>query len=122
MKRAIAASAGGGIMAGMLIIGSGNARAEVMNSSVINRNATISGMNHMHRWNSQAKINSLVNSLGLDSDKIKNELKEGKNLKQILQDNGIVPEHLEKAFNTGKKSQSKRHFKKLGSSASQNWQ
>ena len=66
------------------------------------------GMHMMHRWNSTTKVSSLATHLGLDSALVKQELKSGKTLKQILQENGIVPGQLQKAFENSDK---KRHNK-----------
>ena len=111
VKKAIVASASGGIMAGILIASAGNVYAETVDSPSFSYSSNVSGMHLMHKWNSPAKINSLAGHLGLDSEKIKAELKDGKTLKQILQENGIAPEQLGKAFTTNKKSQAKRLMK-----------
>ncbi len=105
MKNALVASASGGIMAGMLIVGSGTAFAETqdLTSPSYTQNTSITGMHMMRRWNSPSKVSALANHLGLDPDTIREEIKSGKSVKQILQDNGIVPEQLEKAFKNSKK-------------------
>ncbi|MEQ1561255.1 MAG: hypothetical protein ABL899_00870 [Nitrospira sp.] len=115
LKRAIFAGASSSIVAGMLLVGSSTVFAETSDfaeSSVpaYTQSTTDSGMHLMRRWNSTAKINSLANSLGLDPDEVKQELKSGKPLKQILQENGIVPNQLQKAFE-GKKKTNNRHWK-----------
>ncbi|KND50330.1 MAG: hypothetical protein AB198_02005 [Parcubacteria bacterium C7867-003] len=101
IKNQIIAGASSGIMAGMLIIGGANtAYAESVDYSVpaYSQNTSSVGMHAMRRWNSSTKISALTTSLGLDKDKVAEEIKSGKNLKQILQENGIVPEQIQKAF------------------------
>lgn len=105
MKRAIVASAGGGLMAGMLIVG-GNAYAQTAGAGLTSLSS--SGMHLLHRWNSPTKIGSLANNLGLDATKVKRKIREGKGLKQILQDSGITPAELGQAFNQSKKAHAKR--------------
>ena len=115
MRKAIIASAGTSIVTGMLFFGAGNtALAESSDLSVApySQNTTAKGMHMMHRWNSVGRAGSLAVHLGLDPEKVKTELKDGKTLKQILQENGIVPGQLQKAFE-GKKSYSKRMWKKM---------
>lgn len=102
VKKALMASASGGIMAGMLIVGAGSTVYAETSSDVqslsYSQNSSATGMHLMHRWNSPAKINSLALDLGLDPNQVKEELKSGKTLKQILQENGIVPVQIQKAF------------------------
>ena len=101
MKKAVMAGASSGIVAGLLLMGSTSpVTAEAADYSVpaYTQSATTTGMHMMHRWNSPTKINALATSLGLDQTEVTAELKSGKNLKQILQENGIVPEQLGKAF------------------------
>ena len=103
------AGASGSIMAGMLIVGAGNVAlaetTEVPATSYM-QNTTGHGMHMMRRWNSRGKINTLAGSLGLDPAMVGEELKSGKALKQILQENGIVPGQLQKAFESGEKKKS----------------
>ena len=90
-----------GIVAGMFLMGvSTPTFAETADYSVpsYSKVSNVSGMHMMHRWNSKTKVNSLVNQLGLDSEQIKNEIKSGKSLKQILHENGIETSALHKAF------------------------
>lgn len=101
MKRAIAAGAGGGMMAGMLIIGAGSAYAETT-GYVRGAHKNTSSMHLMRRWNSESKINSLAVRLGLNKDKVKNGLRSGKGLKQILIENGIAPGEINRAFKKNK--------------------
>lgn len=112
MRRAIVASASGSIMAGMLFVGvGGTAYAETANDTFIpaySQNTSTTGMHLMHKWNSPAKINSLASSLGLDPNTVKAELKAGKTFKQILQENGVVPAQIQKAFSKQRKSAMKR--------------
>ena len=106
IQRTIIAGASSGIVAGMLLMGTAStALAEATDLSVpAYTENTAKGMHLMHRWNSTKKASSLGVHLGLDRAKVKQELKSGKTLKQILQENGIVPDQLQKAFeNSGKK-------------------
>ena len=114
IKKTIIAGASSGIVAGMILMGtSSTVLAEMVDSSTpAYSQATPTGMHMMRRWNSPGKINSLVGSLGLNTDEIKQELKLGKNLKQILQENGIVPGELHKAF-ASKKSTGNRMGKRI---------
>ena len=106
MKKAIMAGASSGIVAGMFLVGSSTVFADTTAvdsaenpTSSYTQNTNNTGMHIMHRWNRATKINALANSLGLDKRQIRQELKSGKTLKQILQENGIVPAELDKAFN-----------------------
>ena len=111
MKKTILAGASTGIMAGMIFMGTANtAFAESFDSTptAYTQNTTITGMHMMHRWNGAAKAGSLGAHLGIDPNLVKQELKSGKTLKQILQENGIVPGQLQKAFESSGK---KRHNK-----------
>lgn len=113
IKNTIITSAGTGIMAGMLLVGGNTAYAEAHDMPVqaYSQNAAGTGMHIMHKWNSVTKINSLAGSLGLDKAKVAEEVKNGKTLKQILQDNGIVPSQIQKAF-VNKKQHEKKGWKK----------
>lgn len=99
------AGASSGIVAGMFLVGSNVAFADTTNYSApaYTQNTSANGMHMMRRWNSKGKINTLATQLGLDPNEIRNELKSGKTLKQILQENGIVPGQLQKAFYKNKK-------------------
>lgn len=100
MKKMFIDGARGGIMAGMLFVGSNVAFADTIAeySYPAYTSKTINGMHMMHRWNSKTKINLLASQLGLNNKSVKEKLKSGKNLKQILQEHGIVPGQLQKAF------------------------
>ena len=101
VKRTLIAGAGTGIMAGMLLMGVSNtALAETLDYSApaYTQNATTTGMHMMRRWNSAKKVSGLAKHLGLDPATVTAELKSGKTVKQILQENGIVPGQLGKAF------------------------
>ncbi len=101
MKKKIWETARGGILTSMILVGStiGGSAAYAQSlpdsaaSSVSSR--TPSGMHVMHRYNSPAKINSLLTQLGLNSQAIKDELKNGKPLKQVLIENGIAIDELD---------------------------
>ncbi len=107
------AGAGTGIVAGMLLVSSSTvfADTDAPIASPYAQNTNLTGMHMMHRWNSATKINALANSLGLDTSTVTSELKSGKNLKQILQENSIVPGQLQKAL-TSKKGGQKKAWKK----------
>ena len=96
--------ASSGIMAGMLLMGTSTAYADTTNYDApsYTQNAGNLGMHMMHRWNGTSKVNALASNLGLDSQLITEELKSGKTLKQILQENGIVPGQLNQAFKSKK--------------------
>ncbi len=99
MKKRILLGASSGILAGMMWMGSGTAYAETQDyASPTEITSNPKGMHLMHSWNSSPKVGKLAASLGLDTATVKEELKSGKTLKQILQDNGIVPDQLQKAF------------------------
>ncbi|HEY4509282.1 MAG TPA: hypothetical protein VJC13_03360 [Candidatus Paceibacterota bacterium] len=106
MKKVLLASASTGIVAGMFLLGSAPVLAENVDSFVpaYTQNTLNTGMHMMHRWNSTTKVNALANRLGLDPVAVNSELKSGKTLKQILQENGIVPDQLHKVITTKKAS------------------
>ena|SRR3989338_4947386 len=95
------------IVAGLLIAGTAsNVFADTTDyspSSTYEQNAGETGMHMMHRWNSDTKAGTLAVQLGLNKEKIKQEIKSGKTVKQILQEHGIVPGQLQKALESGKK-------------------
>ena len=110
MKKVLIASAGTSIMAGMLLMGVGNtALAETLDYSApaYTQNSTTTGMHMMRRWNSGRKVSGLAKHLGLDSALVTAELKSGKTVKQILQEHGIVPGQLGKAFESGTRHKDK---------------
>ena len=101
MKRTLVMGASSGIVAGMILMGSARTvLAETAENFIpaYSQNTTVKGMHLLRRWNSPSKINSLVGSLGLNSNEVKQELKSGKTLKQILQENGIDTTLLHRAF------------------------
>ncbi len=101
IKDSIMVGAGTGIVAGMILMGTGSAAlAEGVETGVpaYSQNASNTGMHIMHRWNSPTKVSSLASSLGLDREAVREGIKSGKTLKQVLQDNGIVPSQIQKAF------------------------
>lgn len=117
-KKTLIAGASSGIVAGLILMGSSNvAYAELNENSaqytpVYNQDTTGKGMHMMHRWNSKPKINSLAAVLGLDENEVRNDLKSGKKLKQILQENGIEPSQLEKAFESKKNKRGGKMWKR----------
>ena len=109
MKKTLIAGASTGIVAGMILMGGAKTTfAETTDTSTpsYTQQENTKGMHMMHRWNSSTKASSLAAHLGLDPALVKQELKSGKKLKQILQENGIVPGQLQKAFENSPK---KRH-------------
>lgn len=109
MKRKILVGASGGLLAGVLLAGAGTAYADTADYSLsATATAAPSGMHLTRRWNSDAKVGGLASSLGLDKREIQQELKEGKSLKQILQEHGIVLDQLNKAFTYGNGSKKKK--------------
>ncbi len=103
VKNALIAGASSGIVAGMILMGSSNtALADSSDMSTTlpaySESTTLTSMHMMHRWTSPAKINTLAAQLGLDPQVIKQEINSGKTMKQILQDNGIVPSELQQAY------------------------
>lgn len=92
MKKAIIAGASSGILAGMILMGSNTAMAETSDLAIpaYTQSTSGRGMHLTHRWNSSGKAVSLASGFGLDKDMVKSELKSGKTMKQILQENGIV--------------------------------
>jgi hypothetical protein len=100
------------IVAGLLIAGTAsNVFADTTDYSpntTYEQSTGQTGMHMMHRWNSHTKAGGLAVQLGLDKEKIKQEIKSGKTMKQILQEHGIVPGQLQKAFQSENKPQWKR--------------
>ncbi len=93
MKKAIIAGASSGIVAGLILMGSGNAAlAETSDLSIpaYTQSTSATGMHLTHRWNSVGKAGAIASGFGLDKETVKSELKSGKTMKQILQENGIV--------------------------------
>ncbi|MBA3732774.1 hypothetical protein H0W91_00125 [Patescibacteria group bacterium] len=112
VKNTLWTGASTGLMAGMLLMGTGRALAadttEYATVPYSDTQTQTTGMHMMHRWNSSKKINALATHLGLDVDKVNEEIKSGATLKQILQENGIVPGQLEKAFSVKKNGPQKK--------------
>ncbi|MSU45189.1 MAG: hypothetical protein EXS47_00975 [Candidatus Zambryskibacteria bacterium] len=108
--------ASSGIITGMFLMGVGTsyvvevAEFSEYSASSYSQNTAENGMHLMRRWNSKAKINSLTGSLGLDTKSVQTELKSGKTLKQVLQENGIETSNLHKTLE-----------KKRGKSNNKNW-
>lgn len=115
IKKAIWAGASTGVVTGLIIMGVASpAITEASESAVTSytQNTGISPMHTMRRWNSPSRATSLAVSLGLDPDMVSQEIKSGKHMKQILQENGIMPDQIQKAFNSNsKKSHNKRMWK-----------
>ena len=99
IKEGVIVGAGSGLVAGMIFMGSANAVIAEGVESQGTAYTENTGMHVMHRWNSQGKISALASNLGLDQSYIKQELKSGKTLKAILQENNLTPVELDKAFN-----------------------
>ena len=110
LKDGILIGASSSLVAGMLIMGYTTPALAETGSVGQSSEWSVTGMHVMRKWNSRPKINALVNTLGLDHEYVMEELKSGKNLKQILQDNGINPQSLDKAFNGKQRHKSwKKH-------------
>ena len=101
----ILAGASSGIAIGILLVGTSHVFAETTDYSgnAYEQNSAKVGMHMMHRWNSDTKAGKIAKQLGLDETQVKAGIKSGKSMKQILQDHGIVPGQLQKAFQTHKK-------------------
>ncbi len=102
VKKAIIAGASSGIVAGMILMGSGNtAFAETSDLSIpaYTQNASANGMHFTHKWNSVGRAGVIASGLGLDKEQVKQELKSGKTMKQILQEHGIVLNNVDKNAN-----------------------
>lgn len=92
MKKAIMAGASSGIVAGMILMGTGNvAIAETIDPSAAayTQNASDTGMHMMRRWNTPKGQTSVAGGLGLSRAEIRQELKSGKTMKQIMQEHGV---------------------------------
>lgn len=107
----ILVGASSSIVAGLMIVGANPAFADTTADYVpasFEQSTGGLGMHMMRSWNSDAKAGKLALQLGLDPEEVKQEIKSGKTLKQILQDNGIVPGQLQKAFSSNRKHNWKR--------------
>lgn len=111
VKKTLIAGASTGIVATMLLLGGNVALAETVDQAQqTSVSKTSQGMHMMHRWNSNTKASTLASQLGINKDVIKQELQSGKTLKQVLQEHGIVPGQLQKAF--GSKNKKNYQFNK----------
>jgi len=103
IKESFIVGASGGLVAGMIFMGSANTAlaegAETRTSYYQSLGANSTGMHLMRKWNSRTKIEALASNLGLDQRLVSQELKSGKNLKQILLESGLDTTELDKAFN-----------------------
>lgn len=114
IKKAIFAGASSGVVTGLIIMGATNtAFAETVDNSqpIYSQETRVSPMHMMRRWKSPKRAESLALNLGLDPEEVSQELRDGKTLKQVLQENGIDSSIIHKAFGN-KKSQNKRMWKK----------
>ncbi len=100
MRKMVWEGARTGVLTSMILAGAalgGRSALAMANpeytSAVSTKNA--SGMHLTHRFNSSTKAVSLAVSLGLDAQAVKTELKSGKTIKQILQENGITMDQLD---------------------------
>lgn len=113
IKESFIVGASSGLIAGIIFIGSANtALAESLDfrTSSYSQNISYKGMHIMRKWNSRSRISALANNLGLDQTYISEELKSGKNIKQILSENGVDTSQLNKAFNSRSRHKSwKKH-------------
>ncbi len=112
IKNVIWAGASTGVVTGLILMGTNVALAETVDSlPTFTQEIKVSSPMHMMRhWNSPKKASALATSFGLDPAEVAYELKSGKGMKQILQENGIPTEDLAKTF-VGKKSMGKRMWK-----------
>ncbi len=122
MRKAVIASASGSLMAGMLLVGAGNVYAESLDALSLINKTELSGMHLMHKWNSVTRASSIASRIGLDPDLLKREIRSGKTMKQILQENGISPKDLGVALDSNKKSQMKRLYKQIDLGKYGGWQ
>ncbi len=116
VKKAILAGASSGIVAGMLIMSAGNtALAETYSDKApaYTQSTADSGMHMMRRWNTQSRAGAIALQLGLDPELVQSELKQGKTMKQILQENGLSPNDVHRIFEN-RKSMHKRMWKNAG--------
>lgn len=112
IKDKFIASAGGGLVAGMIFIGTANTvLAETIKIPSYTRVSTTTGMHAMRRWNSRSRINSLVSTLGLDPSKVNEELNSGKNIKQILNEYGVATSDLDQAFESESRHKTWKKYK-----------
>lgn len=102
IRKNLLIGASSGLVAGVLFVSNASrVNAQVVDSynPRTHQSSSVSGMHVMRRWNSKAKIGALASNLGLDPNIIQEEIKSGKTLKQVLQENGIDTNSLGKAFN-----------------------
>lgn len=121
LKKVIWAGASTSVVTGMIVMGVASpAIADTIDNTppAHTQNTRVSPMHMMRRWNSPSRAASLATSLGLNAEEVANELKSGKNIKQILQENGIEPAEVGKAFGN-RKSQNKRMWKGLNKNQNQ---
>ena len=97
VKKAIIAGASTGIVAGLILMGYSNtALADTTDLSIpaYTQSTSDTGVHVMRKWNTPKGLNALAGMLGLDRDEIRNELKSGKTIKQIMQEYGVNPSDL----------------------------
>ena len=97
IKNRLIAGAKGGIITSMILMGAGSAFAQTNPDYVPPAQTTRSmgGMHTMHRFNSTRRVVSLAKSLGIPEATVRQELKSGKTVKQILQEHGITMNELD---------------------------
>ncbi|MFZ2522261.1 MAG: hypothetical protein WAX44_00235 [Minisyncoccia bacterium] len=122
MRKAVIASASGSLMAGMLLVGAGNVYAESLDALSLVNKTELSGMHLMHKWDSVTRVSSIASRIGLDPEVLRKEIRSGKTMKQILQENGITPKDLGVALGSNKKSQMKRLYKQMNLEKYGGWQ
>lgn len=94
MKKAILAGASSGIVAGMIFMASTStafANTRDVNIPSYIQNTGDSGVHVTRRWKSRKGINSVAKSLGMSPEQVKQELRSGKTMKQIMQEHGLTP-------------------------------
>ncbi len=114
IKKVIWAGASTGVMTSLILMGPSNAAlAETIDNPTPTFSQEIkvsSPMHTMRHWDSPKKVGVLSTTFGLDPTEVTMELRSGKGMKQILQENGIPTEELGKTF-VGRKSMGKRMWK-----------
>jgi hypothetical protein len=108
IKQRLWAGASGGLLAGMMLMSANTAYAVgVSQDNTTSQYEQVSvktnkRMHMMRRWNSVPKVSALANQLGLDGEEVRQDLRSGKTIKQILQDHEIDVDEVQRAFEVRK--------------------
>lgn len=103
VKKAIIAGASSGIVAGMILMGTSNvafADTAEQNLPAYTQNANDTGMHLMRKWNTPKGQTAIAGGLGLSRAQIREELKAGKTMKQIMQEHGVDTTALQNKVNS----------------------